>query len=87
LISPFSHSVPSLPNLAKRVNKEVLPFSGGLWLAPSGVGRWQGPNGQPMREQWCGSAANRARKGRCQAEARLQTALEKSSSQSVSTFS
>src|ERR1035441_7036807 len=36
-----------------------------------------------MREKWRGSAVGRARRGRCQAEARLQTALEKSSSQSV----
>jgi hypothetical protein len=40
-----------------------------------------------MREKWRGSAVGRARRGPCQAEARLQTALEKSSSQSVSTFS
>src|ERR1039458_991274 len=36
-----------------------------------------------MREKWRGSAVGRARRGRCQAEARLQTALKKSSSQSV----
>ena len=35
--------------------------------------------------RFCGGP--RARRGRCQAEARLQTALEKSSSQSVSAFS
>jgi hypothetical protein len=35
-----------------------------------------------MRETWRRSALGRARKGWCQAEARLQTALEKSSSQS-----
>jgi len=29
-----------------------------------------------MREEWRGSAVGRARRGQCQAEARLQTALE-----------
>ena len=34
-----------------------------FWLNPNGVGRWQRPNGQAMREKWRGSAADPAREG------------------------
>jgi hypothetical protein len=58
-----------------------------FWLNLNGVDRWQGPNGQAMREQWRGFAVDWAREGQCQAEVRLQTALPNGGSQSVSTFS
>jgi hypothetical protein len=70
-----------------KFSPEVLPVFWRFWVSPDGVGRRQGRNGQAMREKWRGSAAGRAQKGRCPAEARLQTTLEKSSSQSVSAFS
>jgi len=92
LVLTLSHSNPSLPGLAKAVNNEVLTqdslaVSWRFWLNPNSTGRWQGPNGQAMREKWRGSAAGRARTGWWQAAPRLQTALQKSGSQSVSTFS
>jgi len=83
----FFHFGPVLPGRAKVVNKLIVAFFWQFWVNPDGVGSWQGPNGQAMREKWRGSAVGRARTGRWQAAARLQTALAKSSSQSVSTFS
>jgi hypothetical protein len=51
------------------------------------LGGWQMARGQEMREKRRDSGLNRARGGWCRAQARLQSALEKSGSQSVSAFS
>ena len=62
-------------------------FTGGFGPTAVALAGWQRPNGQEVREKGRGSAVHRARKGRCQAEAQLQTGLEKGSAQSVGAFS
>src|ERR1035437_4397471 len=84
---PLSFIGSILPGRAKVVKKIIVAFFWQFWLNPDGVGSWQGPNSQAMCEKWRGSAVGRARTGRWQAAARLQIALEESSSQLVSAFS
>jgi hypothetical protein len=60
---------PVLSGRAKVVNKLILASFWRSWLNHGGVGSWQGPNGQAMREKWRGSVVGRARTGRRQAAA------------------
>jgi hypothetical protein len=87
LLFALIHCGPILPDRAKGVNKIILAFLWRFCPIVKSVGGRQRPSGQAMREKWRVSAVGRARTGRWQAEARLQTALEESRSQSVSTFS
>ena len=83
MVFALIHCSPILPDLAEGVNRQFLPAFCQFWRNAEGrlAGIWR-----PARQCARSGAVllvGRARRGRCQAEARLQTALEKSSSQSV----
>jgi hypothetical protein len=76
LLFVLIHSDPILPELVEGVNGQVLPVFRRFCPIAKTVGGRQRPSGQAMREKHRDSGANRAGRGQCRAETRLQTGLE-----------